>query len=352
MPDPIRILSIDGGGLRGVIAVRILKKIEEYINSKQPISHIPHFQPNIKITDKLNLIAGTSTGALLACAMTVPKPDVRIPKPKFTLDEISKIYEDRGKEIFPNNWWEAPYRWGKSLIMPQFSTKGLEEVLKDSLGDHNLSDGIVNLFIPSFNLKTNSPLIFTSRKAWEDSNFTVSMYHACRASSAAPSFLKPYEFKYNQQDVLCIDGGVFMNNPSMNAIAEVLKHRDHYKIDESNIKDIFLLSISTGKHNKQEVGFSAKHFGGKLIWASPVTKIMMSGQSSATNYSAKQALNINGSTVNYYRIEIDLLNNNEAEMTNSNKKITDIWIDKVEKKFQNRVFISELDKFLTDAKMI
>lgn len=236
--------------------------------------------------------------------------------------------------------------------MPQFGVKGLETVLKENLEEHNLSDSIVNLFIPSFNLKTNSPLIFTSRKTYESSQFDTSMYNACRASSAAPSFLKPYEFRFNEQDVLCIDGGVFMNNPSMNAVAEVLKHKDHYKIDETNINDIFLLSISTGKHNKQEVGLSAKHFGGKLIWAKPVTKIMMTGQSSATNYSTKQTLNINNNRVNYYRIEIELLNNNEAEMTNSKKKMTDTWIDKVEKKFQNKAFINELDKFLVDAQMI
>src|SRR4028119_1606200 len=84
MAAKFRILSLDGGGLRGIISVIVLKEMER--------------RSGKRITDLFDMVAGTSTGGLIACGITVSDNGI---SPKYTLEEIEKIYVENGKDIFP-----------------------------------------------------------------------------------------------------------------------------------------------------------------------------------------------------------------------------------------------------------
>ena len=141
---PFRILSIDGGGLRGVVPLQILKEIKR--------------RTGREIVDSFDLIAGTSTGGILAMAMNLKDP-TNPAKPKYTLDEIEAIYSNHGKTIFPPRKWFISKLYGKSrnMIRPRFSAKGLDSVLETYFGDTKLNDLLIPVFITSYDVRLYRP---------------------------------------------------------------------------------------------------------------------------------------------------------------------------------------------------
>src|ERR1017187_5240931 len=108
-----RILSIDGGGLRGIIPVKILQKLEELTGKR--------------IYEMFDLVAGTSTGGIISCASTVKGADG---KPKFTLADIEQLFAEKANTIFPaTSGIGNIFRGIKNLFRPEFSPDGLESVL-------------------------------------------------------------------------------------------------------------------------------------------------------------------------------------------------------------------------------
>ena len=167
------VLSIDGGGIRGVIPAVLLKHIEEKVGKR--------------VADIFDLIVGTSTGGILAAGLTVPKRDGT---PKFSAEDMLALYADRGREIFDRSFWRGITSAGGALD-EQYDHKPLEKILKEYLGDSTLKDCIVPIVLTSYDIEKRQPYFFKTRRAREKKDRNHYLRDAARATSAAPTYFEP-----------------------------------------------------------------------------------------------------------------------------------------------------------------
>jgi len=327
----IKILSIDGGGLRGIIPLMILQKLEE-IKQK-------------RITELFDLFAGTSTGGLISCGISLKGENN---KPKYTLEDLKNVYLDQGGKIFPQkSWLGQKFNMIKSVFKPEFSDNGLNEVLKNIMQDYLLTDCLKPLFISSYDVKNNQPLFFKSRHAAINPDENARLYDICRATSAGPTYLPAHSFIFDRKEVVCIDGGVFINNPALGALVEVSKYCDYYGIDKTdtkfNFNNLMILSLSTGHYNGSITKKDALDWG-KIGWIKPLIDIMMYGVNQATDYEVSELL----PQENYLRININIDIEKYAIMTNSSKECSEYLMNDVHVQvFQNSTLMNKLIKFAT-----
>jgi hypothetical protein len=273
-----RILSLDGGGIRGIIAATILEYIEAEINAQQQA--IAPGSPHIPLHEYFDLIAGTSTGSILAAGIAAKKMSPR---------ELVELYVKNGDRIFPY-WGRLGYlspqrfnllfRYGPSS--PKFSNQGLIDVLQAYLGDVWLEETYIEgetsrLLIPAYDTNTREPIIF---KNWRKKYPQLRLWEACVASAAAPTFFPAYVFESGGRVVSAIDGGIAANNPSSCAVSEAI--RLGYSPDE-----ISLLSIGTGEQT-QPLG-DVKSWG-VLQWAGHLVDVFMDGPLDIYEYISRQII--------------------------------------------------------------
>ena len=305
-----RILSIDGGGLRGVVPLTILKKIEE-ISGK-------------RIHELFDFVAGTSTGGLIASAISIKNPD-NPEVPLYTLDDVIKVYLERGREIFPpeHNFLESAI----SIFKHRFPPTGIDKVLNDITGKYTMNDCLNNIMICSYDLENNTPLFLKSRNAHLKPERNIRLYHACRATSAGPTYLPSYKFEYPDEKTTarnCIDGGVFVNNPSFAALTEFSKHINYYQPGSTgfNLKQTFVLSLGTGSYTGKISDLEAME-GGLAFWAQHITEIMMHGVNTATDYGMRELM----PDGNYLRMTVDIDSAEHADMANCSTETFNYLID-------------------------
>jgi len=311
-----RILSIDGGGLRGVVPLVILKKVEEITGKR--------------ITESFDLFAGTSTGGLISCAISIKDP-LNPSQPLYTLDDIMDVYIKRGCEIFPQYSTLAnAIHKVTDMFSPRYDTSGIEKVFRDVLKDYRLTDVMNNIIVGSYDLANNIPLFFKSRIARNDFARDAWLYDVCRATSAGPAYLPSYEFNYpyfgEHAGRNCIDGGVFVNNPSMAALAEFSKNFKYYLPDSSAEKDIdynnvFVLSLGTGSFT-DHIRKAGSEYKGELYWAQHIVDVMMRGVNRATDYAMNEMMEPG----NYLRLSISIDTEEHSKMDNSSAETTQYLI--------------------------
>jgi patatin-like phospholipase/acyl hydrolase len=333
MPDKFRILSIDGGGMRGIVPVTILKSIEK--------------QTGKRIFELFDLIAGTSTGALIACALTVSDDGKT---PKYTLDDIEKMYTEKGEDIFPH--FSKLGRLEKdvtNLFKPLYSAKGLYEVISQFMGNKKMSHCLRPLFIPSYDIESNTAVIFKSRNITDEKQpIDPLLYDVCRATTAAPTFLPAYSFNYNGKPGTFIDGGVYMNNPSVGAIVEATKYgheacyRSTYSKPAVQLSDICLLSLGTG-HYQDGLMYKKVSNAGELGWASTIPDLMMQGVNETTCYEANELLEEG----NFLRLNIKIDDPAHDNMTDASAETMDYLIAEVNKQLlQNEEVDTAITSFI------
>src|SRR5260221_9499808 len=305
-----KILSIDGGGLRGVVPLTILKQVEAITGKR--------------IHECFDLIAGTSTGGLITSAISIKNPLNPI-VPLYSLDDIMDVYIHRGHEIFPErNFIQNAIDNVKDLLQPKFNSNGIEKVFKDVLKNYRLTDCLNNIMICTYDLNNNVPLFIKSRNAQKNPLQNALLYDACRATSAGPTYLPSYEFVYpndnEDHNRNCIDGGVFVNNPAMAALSEFSKYHDYYLPSTQNdpdiiYQDVYVLSLGTGSYSGKITNADSMHKG-EVFWAKHISDIMMRGVNRATDYEMTEMMERG----NYLRMNIDIDNSVHAEMTNSSSE--------------------------------
>ncbi|MFN6566879.1 patatin-like phospholipase family protein [Dendronalium sp. ChiSLP03b] len=332
---PFRILSLDGGGVRGVVAATILKAIEKQIN--QPLN------------EYFNLIAGTSTGAILAAAIATGRNS----------QEIIDLYKQKGSIIFPYKSRFSPQRipllLKYGLSAPKFSDSGLIQAIKETLGDTKLLDITAPLLlIISYDTIYREPIIF---KSWrQDKGYgDVPLWETCVCSASAPTYFPAHKLKKRVNGIVqnstaytitlgddassienifndtqiritsgtgkgqtriinkyvgatrlaflesswdripdksstysikyiysAIDGGVAANNPSSCAVAEAL--RLGYKVEE-----ITVLSIGTGDRTRV-IPFAKAQSWGLIQWAQPLIGVLFDASSNVHEYITNQII--------------------------------------------------------------
>ena len=314
MEKKIRILSLDGGGIRGIITCVILKFIEEQLQI--------HDNPEAKLGDYFDLIAGSSTGGLIASILLFPDDNK---KAKFSVQEALDLYAEKGDSIFNVSLWKKvinPF----GLFNEKISEANLEKQLNEFFGTLELKNFVKPSLITSYDIDGRKAKFFTSHEAHIAlENFYVK--DICRATAAAPTYFEPAKIKsfYNQEFTL-IDGGVFANNPALCAYAEARKINfqnvlnDPEKVNFPTIKDMIIVSVGTGtvlKSYKYEDFDNA----GKLKWISPLIDILLSANVETVDYHLHKMFETLGprNVLNYHRLMPDL-NNASPEMDKTTNK--------------------------------
>jgi len=205
----MKILGIDGGGIRGVFAISILKAMEEAYQSK--------------ISDHFDLVAGTSTGSIIAAGAAMDSD----------MDTLLDQYYQYGGKIFMK---EAKVGLFKSI----YSDRSLRVLLKKAFGDQELQAVSKPLLIPTVDLTHGKPYVHRSHAPDELGNASIKLWDAVLSSCSAPVYFPPNNIgnKY-----LSIDGGLWANNPSLVSLTDAL-HYHHQTLESTQI-----LSIGTGKQN-------------------------------------------------------------------------------------------------------
>ncbi len=227
---PKRMLALDGGGMRGLITLQILRRMEAEIGGGQH---------EYRLADTFDYIAGTSTGAIIATALA--RGD--------RVDDIEAMYRKLGPKIFRKRWLPG---WWRSLYKDGPITEELKEYFgaDTTLGD----DGLASL-VMAVTHRTNTdslwPLnnVSTARyndRSRKDCNLQLPLWQVVRGSTAAPVYFPPEEFQVGELKGVFQDGGVTpFNNPALLLYEMATSHR--YTLGwQTGVDDLLIVSVGTG----------------------------------------------------------------------------------------------------------
>jgi patatin-like phospholipase/acyl hydrolase len=285
-----KILSIDGGGIRGIIPGQILVALEKKLQIESGDEHA-------RIAEYFDFFAGSSTGGILICLLLCPDKD-NPQKPRFSAQEAVDLYSRYGHEIFDVSLWNKIVNY-EAVFDEKYSEKPLERILNQYFGDLKLSQLLKPCIITAYNIEERKAHFFAQhdfKRKGDGGDFFVK--DICRATSAAPTYFETALIKsISGVQYPLIDGGVFANNPSLCAYAEVRNAKD-----EPIAENMFVVSIGTGSENISYDYQKAKDWGA-VGWIKPVIDIMMSGAAEVTDYHMKKMFSANGNQANYIRIQ-------------------------------------------------
>ncbi|XP_022772181.1 patatin-like protein 2 [Durio zibethinus] len=267
--DLITILSIDGGGIRGVIPGTILGFLESELQKLDG--------EDARLADYFDVIAGTSTGGLVTAMLTCPN---EMNRPLFAAKDIKDFYLNNCPKIFPQPGcplFAQTTKVIKALSGPKYDGKFLHSLVKEKLGDTKLHQTLTNVVIPTFDIKHLQPTIFSSYQEKSEPTLDALLSDICIGTSAAPTYLPARYFKTEDKngkvrEYNLIDGGVAANNPTLVAMGEVTKaiikgNADFFPIKPMDYGRFLVISLGTGSR-KAEEKYSAKQAAewGLLGW--------------------------------------------------------------------------------------
>lgn len=286
----MRILSIDGGGIRGILPGMLLVALEKKLQDKEK-------KPTARIADYFDLVAGTSTGAILCSAYVCPDATGT---PKFSAQEAVNFYLQDGDEIFDVGIWKTISSLG-GVSDEKYPATELERVLKTAFGDTKLSELLKPTCFVAYDVSSRLPVIFKQHSAVaKKRDFLVR--DVLRATSAAPTYFEVariYSLPPLPQKYVLVDGGVVANDPALCAYSEAIKFSN-----VAGIKDMIIVSLGTGK-KLQGYSYSEVKDWGPFGWAKPAIDIALEGGPQMTAYYLQQI----ASTVKnakYYRLQPEL----------------------------------------------
>ncbi len=291
----VRILSIDGGGIRGIIPGVILDFIEQAIREKAG--------DHKRLADYFDFIAGTSTGGILTCLYLLPDENKR---PKYSASQAVNLYLEKGAKIFRTNFWHSLVTLG-GLIGEKYPARNIEKFFLNYFGNAKLKHMLRICLITAYDIHNRKAYFFNPLDA---SNGQRNFYirDIVRATSAAPTYFEATKIKSMGGNALSlIDGGVFAGNPALCAYAEarniafstVLQNPEKPNYPTAN--EMFLVSIATGSDLEKYCYPKVKHWG-KIRWIKPIIKIMMSGNAETVNYQLKQIFTTTQNPNDYIRL--------------------------------------------------
>jgi len=258
-----RILSLDGGGLRGLITARLLQRLSDEMDNAAWIK-------------QADLIAGTSTGGILALGLAHGK----------TPAEMADLYIESGAKIFDDSIWDDIRDIGK-LVGADYSNRVLKRLLKKMFSDTTLSQLSNKVVVPVFDLDNEAA--DPSKRTWKPKifhNFTGSDSDGAARAADVALYTSSSPTYFPSADGY-IDGGVFANNPSMVAVAQAISNQN-IPAERAKLSEIVMLSVGTG--------LSLKYIRGKSLdwgyaqWAKPLIDILMDGVAGISDYQSNQLL--------------------------------------------------------------
>ncbi len=309
------ILSIDGGGIRGLIPAVILVELERRLAASGRSKPIAHY---------FDVIAGTSAGGIIAAGLTCPNPDGS-GRPACTASDLVALYEQEGHEIFQTDVFA---RLRRTLLNPgsifdeRYSADPLEKKLKARLGERMLSEALTKVVITAYDITERKAKFLTNGRSSDGKASDDYLFHeVARATSAAPTYFEPalvQNFTLECNETL-VDGGVFANDPALCAVLEAKKLGYH---DE----DLHILSLGTGSNNRA-YAYSDVCNWGAFGWidparGAPIISILMQGQSSTTSYQMQRLYG-----ARYLRLDCELKNASDELDSASTKNLPKLRLE-------------------------
>jgi hypothetical protein len=285
-----KILSIDGGGIRGIIPGQVLIALEQKLQEKTG-------KPDARIAEYFDFFAGTSTGGILTCILLCPSTDGS-GRPRFSAKQAVELYIKYGNSIFQTGFWHRLFSLN-GIAHEKYEADNLEHYLAGYFRGVKLNQLLKPCIIAAYDIERRKTIFFAQHnyaQKGDAANFWVK--DVCRATSAAPTYFEPELLKsLSGVSYACIDGGLFANNPAICAYAEVRKSEGG-----PTAKDMFIVSMGTGSEDQCYPYHKAKDWGA-IGWVKPVINVMMSGAAEITNYHMAEIFSAYGNQSNYIRIQ-------------------------------------------------
>ena len=213
--SPFRVLSLDGGGMRGIYTASLLENYSREIAKREKRGQ------SLDIGAGFHLIVGTSTGGIIAAALAAGKP----------IGKIKELYLEHGKKIFPDPFDQDKWkRWAfRNRKTASGNAQALRKALKEVFGDMTFGDlyeqrGIM-LCLPAVNMASNAPRVFKTPHGTYQLDSDLPLVDACLATSAAPIVLPLASVTWPDDagETTFVDGGLFANNPALIGLIESLE---------------------------------------------------------------------------------------------------------------------------------
>lgn len=279
--EKVRILSIDGGGIQGVIPARVLVEIEQKTGKR--------------ICELFDYIAGTSTGGVLALGLTKPVPGTRTPQ--FSASEVLDLFvngtvrtlnRSLGRRVSSLQGWNGP----------KYSGNSVEAALTSYFGDAELKDALTNLLVPAYEIERGMAVFFRSWKAATDPACNFLMRDVAGATSAAPTYFPPKKVPTSGGYWALIDGAVFASNPTMLAYLDA-------KTMHPEAKEFVVVSLGTG-NRYLHISYDKAVAWGLAGWTPALFGVLMNGETDAVHREMQELVPGVAGAQRYFRIQTDL----------------------------------------------
>ncbi|KAJ6811432.1 patatin-like protein 2 [Iris pallida] len=319
----VTIISIDGGGIRGIIPGTILAFLESKLQELDGV--------DARLADYFDVVAGTSTGGLVTAMLTAPG---RGNRPLFAAKEINQFYLENSPNIFPQK--NGLLSLLGAVVGPKYDGKYLHSKIQQLLGDTRLHQTLTNIVVPTFDIKLLQPTIFSTLEAKSVPSKNALLSDICIGTSAAPTYLPGHYFETkdsegNKRSFNLVDGGVIANNPTLVAMNSVTKeifteNQDFFPVKPMDYGKFLVLSLGTGSA-KVEERFSVQDSSkwGVLGWlynkgTTPLVNIFTQGSADMVDIHASVLFQALHSEKNYLRIQDETLTGSTSSVDISTRK--------------------------------
>ncbi|XP_034569635.1 patatin-like protein 1 isoform X3 [Setaria viridis] len=325
----ITILSIDGGGIRGLIPATIIACLEAKLQELDG--------PDARIADYFDVIAGTSTGALLTMMLAAPNENKR---PLFAAKDLTTFYLENCPKIFPQRkagWLSTAMDLMSTMRGPKYDGVFLHDKIKNLTHDVRIADTVTNVIVPAFDVKYLQPVIFSTYEAKNEPLKNALLSDICISASAAPTYFPAHFFKTEapngkSREFHLVDGGMAANNPTMLAMSmltkEVLRRNSDFHLNRDSVdyRDYLIISIGTGSA-KQSEKYTAHQCAkwGPVQWLynggfTPIIDMLSHASSGMVDIHAAVLFEAFHSEMSYLRIQDDSLKGNTSSVDIATKE--------------------------------
>lgn len=300
-----RILSIDGGGIRGIVPAVILTHLEEAL--QQLTSN-----PDARLVDFFDLFAGTSTGSMIVAGLLAPNKDNR---PAYSAKEIVGLYYDNADTIFQDSLLQD-IKSVAGLLNVKYNPEGIESVFQQHFPDTELSELLKPTLIPVYDLTRGKNYFFRQQKAKISARHNYYLKDVLRSATSAITYFPPMQISTvdSTRQRCFIDGGIFANNPALSAYAEFRYHNP-----ELHAKDTMMFSLGTGKQGTHLDCESTQNWGA-LEWREPAGNLFANAAADANHYQLKAVYD---SMPNYLRLDGFFNDADKSSLDNTSKDYLD-----------------------------
>lgn len=292
----IKILSIDGGGVRGIIPALVLADLE---------ARLP---PGVHLAECFDIISGTSAGGIIALMLATPD---ETGKPKYTASFIAHEVKLFSKESFSRSFWQI-LKSGDGWLNAKYDEYPLKNKLNFYFNDTKLHQTLTNIIVPAYEIEQDKTFFFKSSRAKNEPSQNCHIRELAYATSAAPTYFRPAQLtdSTGKRTLTLIDGGVSANNPTLAASVHAIE------IYGTNI-DLFIVSLGTGTSygaQKKKITYNEVKSSGMLGWAKTIIPLMMHTSGSIVDYEMYYVLNFKKPQY-YFRLQ-SILEPEHAEIDN------------------------------------